>query len=167
MPPDHRLNDVPSFPEASERMSAFLRDQGVPDEIVWVAREELTSYRRQIWFRSTAAGRRTLAAEALFEAGRQRGLGVELRAVCQIEDATACCVWVPKNAAEAEQAMLPPTLKLWVPTPLIGARVVRSRLRWGILRWLNASPPVGDALVSSVPPLPETPARQTARTSEG
>ena len=151
MQPRHLTEDMPPFANASTRTSAFLRAQGAPELVVWVFREDVTSYRRQIWVRAGARDGPQSAAEALYETLRQRGLGVAIRAACQVDGATACYVWAPKDATEAEYAMQPATLKLWVPTPLVRARDVRSSLRWRWLRWLNASPPVGDALVGDVP----------------
>jgi len=155
MEPGISVHDVPPFAEASARMSAFLRGQGAPESIVWVFREEVTSFRRQVWVRAGARREaQSAAAEACFEKGRERGLGVAIRGVCQVEGATACYVWVPKDSTEAEYALQPPSLKLAVPTPLVKARIVRSALRWRWLRWLNASPPVGDALIGEVPNCP-------------
>ena len=154
MQPGNPTHDVPPFAEASARMSAFLRSQGAPESIVWLFWDDVTSYRRQFWVRARPCREARSAAEALFEIARERRLGVALRGVCEVDGATACYVWMPKTSTEAEYALQPPTLKLWVPTPLMKARVVRSSLRWKWLRWLNAGLPVGDALLGGVPSYP-------------
>jgi hypothetical protein len=152
MPPELKL---PLFTEASSSMAAFLRQGDLPQAIRWIFRDEVTTYRRKIWLRATANSGASKAAETLYEAGRRRGLGVQLRAFCRTTSYTACHIWIPDNEMAAQYAMQPRGLKLAVPTPLLPAKEIRSRLRWRLLELLNRWRPFGDSLTHDLPNRPD------------
>jgi len=142
---------LPSFTEAVSTFKAFLEREGASAQLLWVDREDVTSHRRQIWVRIGDAREAARRAEARYEAGREKGLGVSLRAVCKVGDSTACYVWVPKDKTDAEYAMQPRSLKCAVPVPLISASVVRSSVYWHLRRALNGWRQFGNSLVSELP----------------
>src|SRR5690348_9405728 len=98
---------LPSFTEAGATFAAFLEREGAPAQLLWIDREDVTSYRREIWVRVCDPSEAVRRAEARYEAGRKHGLGVSLRAVCKVGAATACYVWVPKDEMDASYAMQP------------------------------------------------------------
>jgi hypothetical protein len=148
---------LPSFTEAVATFAGFLEREGAPAQLLWIDREDLTSHRREIWVRVGDASEAARRAEARYEAGRQKGVGVALRAVCKVGASTACYVWVPKDKTAAEYAMQPWSLKCQVPAPLISASVVRSPIYWYIRRAINGSRQFGNALVSELPGRTATP----------
>jgi hypothetical protein len=46
-PGDKATSDLPPFAEAVAEFSAFLRHEGAPEQVRWVFREDVTSYRRR------------------------------------------------------------------------------------------------------------------------
>lgn len=142
---------LPSFAEAVATFTTFLDREGAPTQLLWVDREDVTSHRLQIWVRISGVSEAARRAEARYEAGRENGLGVSLRAVCKVGESAACYVWVPKNEIDASYAMQPRSLKCQVPVPLISASVVRSSIHWHLRRALNGSRPFGNSLVSELP----------------
>jgi hypothetical protein len=142
---------VPSFPEGLATFVAFLEEQGASTSLVWVEREDLTTLGRRFWARlgeHSAAARR---AEARYELGRQKGLGVTLHAVCRVGSSTACHVWIPRDNTDAEDHMLPPTLKCLVNSPLHTAAVVRSVVRWHWLCLINGRRHAGNLFLRELP----------------
>src|SRR5689334_17675851 len=121
---------LPSFAEAVATFATFLEREGAPGQLLWVDRDDVTSHRRRVWVRVRDASEAAHRAAARYEAGRERGLGVSLRAVCKAGASTACYVWVPKDETDASYAMQPRSLKCQVPLPLIAASVVRSSIYW-------------------------------------
>src|SRR4051794_12350361 len=88
---------LPPFAEALTTFTEFLQREGAPAQLLWVDRQDVTSYRRQIWVRVSGASDAGRHAEERYEAGRKSGFGISLRAVCKVGAATACYVWVPKD----------------------------------------------------------------------
>ncbi len=73
-----------------------------------------------------------------------------MRAICRIDDSTACYVWVPRNEIDAEYAMQPRSLRCQVPNPLVAAIRVESAVRWRLLQLLNNYRALGNVAVSEV-----------------
>src|SRR4051794_10672692 len=103
--------EMPSFAEAVATFVAFLTREGAPSDVVWVSREEVTSQRRKIWVRFGDADDAKRHAEAQYEAGRRRGLGVALCAFCKVGTSTLAYVWMPRDETDASYAMQPRSLK--------------------------------------------------------
>ena len=101
MQPEASSNStLPSFTDAVATFTTFLGREGASAQLLWVDREDVTSHRRQIWVRTGDASEAARRAEARYEAGREKGLGVSLRAVCKVGESTACYVWVPKDGGK-------------------------------------------------------------------
>jgi hypothetical protein len=137
-------SEVPAFAEAAARMSAFLRDRGLPGRVVWLSSGNVAAWGRRIWVRMDHADDSSSAAAEVFEAGRRRGLGVTILADCRTEEVTVCRVWAPKDETAAEYAMQGRGLKLSIRTPLLRARAVRSSLFWWLVRRWNSGTVPGD-----------------------
>jgi hypothetical protein len=142
---------LPPFAEAVATLCAFLVGQGAPAQVIWVSRGEVTSHRRRIWVRLGDPDEALRRAEAMYEDGRRRGLGVSMRAVCRVGSSTACYVWAPKDELSASYAMQPRSLKCLVPAPLLPAIEVTSAVGWHLLRLVNRRRRFGDAYVNQVP----------------
>ncbi len=145
--------DLPPFAEAVAALSSFLRREGAPDDVIWIFREGVTSHRRKYWVRLSDASEATRHAKALYDAGRRKGLGVALVALCQVGSSTACYVWVPEDEVDASYAMQTRSLRCKVPVPLVTARRVTSALQWRLLRWVNRHRRYGDKFKSRVLPV--------------
>jgi hypothetical protein len=128
--------EVPDFAPAVERYREFLAADGVPTEILWVEREDVTSYKRQIWVRLPLPAENPARAEDRYIRGRSRGLGLRLETLCALDGVACCYVWAPRDRVEAEQAMST-ALRFSVPRPVIHARPVRSRIAWAVLTLRN------------------------------
>jgi hypothetical protein len=142
---------LPSFTEAVATFATFLEREGAPAQLLWVDREDVTSFKRQVWIRVGHAVEAVARAAARYEAGRERGLGVALRAVCKVGACTACYVWVPNDKTDAAYAVQPRSLKCSVPVPFISAFVVRSTTYWQLRRAFNGWRQFGNTLVSELP----------------
>jgi hypothetical protein len=110
---------IPAFDVAERNLVAFLEQQGYPPIVAWVFREDVQSAESTIRVRWPIPSANEVIARGLYESGRTRGLGVELRGVCRIDGVTCCYVWIPKDETEAEYALLPEgELKISAPTKL-------------------------------------------------
>jgi len=141
----------PSFAEAVATFQAFLLREGAPPDVQWVSRENVTSHHRRIWVRLGKAGDAARLAEMRYEAGRQKRLGVSLRAVCSVDSSTAAYVWVPGDEQDASYAMQARSLKCQVPVPLVRATRVTSAVVWHFRRLVNSCRRSGNAFANEPP----------------
>ncbi len=132
-------------------LTNFLGELGAPESIIWVTREQLASNRRRVWLHPGDPIKSSCIAESIYRVGQSRGLGASLRAVCSVGDSTACYVWVPRDETDASYAMQPPSLKCWVPKPLVAAVRIDSALHWRLLRLINGFRRYSNTYVCEVP----------------
>jgi hypothetical protein len=143
--------EMPCFEEAKFSLQGFLRRCEESSRVIWLFREDVTSYRRLVWVRRWDKERAEALAKEVYDTGRARGLGVRFQGLVRLEAGTGCIVWCPKDDVAASQAMMPRGLKLSVSTPLLTGIEVRSRATWAYLTWRNARREFGNAAVSEVP----------------
>lgn len=124
---------TPPFIHALAAFTPFLSKHGFSSDLVWVFREDVTSCGRDCWVHLPLW---RVLAEQYYEQGRRHGLGVTVAALCQLEGASACYVWFPKDEVDASYAMQGP-LKLTLPTDQIQSKLVRSYAGWLARRSLN------------------------------
>jgi hypothetical protein len=127
----------PSFEQAIERFKGFMAAQGFPQDLRWVFAGDVTSKERKIWVRLPLKEDNPDCARRHYDLGLQRGLGIRLAVLCVIDNISYCYVWLPKDALDAEYALLAGGLKLSVPTNLPVACKARSGLVWRLRTWLN------------------------------
>jgi hypothetical protein len=126
-----------NFDEAVARFQRFLKDQNLPEKIIWLEpKDVLLSDSKVVYVNLQTVRRNEQRARHAFEAGLHRGLGVLIKGVFKMEDAICSHVWIPSDATETEYALIAPGTKLSVPNDGDGLRgePVRSRLRWLYLR---------------------------------
>lgn len=132
-----QLDQIPPFEEAVSRFSDFLASKDLPNEIVWVFREDFYSPSLKRHFvRYPLPPENTGLADSYFESGRTRGLGVQLRGLFEIEGATGATVWLPNDALDLKEKIS--GLNLSVATPLLRSTPVWSALAWRIHRLRSA-----------------------------
>lgn len=133
--------DVPdSIEEASLRFREFLRRQGWPDQVQWLATgTALYSKKGYYWIKARKVEESMALARETYQQGVTRGLGIGLEALCNSGAVTYAYVFVPADRDEAERLLMLP-LKLSVPLNPHPARVVKSSFLWWILHRLRKLP---------------------------
>lgn len=107
-----RHNSCPDFAAASEQFTDLLSSQGWPTKVRWFrSRDESQAP-------NASAEYEPSEVEAVYEAARDRGLGVALAAVFVAKGATCAILEVPKDEREGELLMFAENggLKLSVAT---------------------------------------------------
>ena len=127
---------TPPFDEVLPTFKRFIHEQGFGTDVLWIFREDVTTYKRACWVRVPALDTNSDLARRYFEQGRRHGLGVTLEVCCRVGASSACFVWFPEDELAAEYAMQG-SLKLRALCDPMVAIPVRSRLGWLDRRWLN------------------------------
>ena len=131
-------SEVPPFSEAVKQLQQFLVGQQLSPELWWVFREDVTANKQRILIKEPLPTENQRIAEALYERGCQRGLGIRLEILCLFESRPCCYVWLPKDELEAENSlMLMSRFIISIPTALPLARGVKNGLLWRICRWID------------------------------
>jgi hypothetical protein len=133
---EYRTAKAQNFAEASTQFQAFLSQESVSSDLVWIFREDVVSRQYHILVKEPLPQRNVEIAETLFHRGWERGLGVSFEVLCLLGTRHCCYVWLPNDAREAELHMLA-GLKMSVLTDLPTATSVHSRLKWRWLRLLD------------------------------
>ncbi len=127
------LSEIPSFAEAAEKLSRFLRSEGRPRELSWIFREDFYApgINRYVVVEPRPEENRALA-EVYYE--RARGTGsVLLRGIFGIGELTGVTVWTPTEVSDKA----PAGLKLTVTDAFVEAQRVSQGLSW----WLHRLTP--------------------------
>ena len=123
------MNDIPEFEDAVASFRLFLAEQGHPDKILWVFREDI--WKRSpsdVVLRFPSQIRNLALARNVFAEGRKKGL-IDIHAIASVDDKVATTVWFPKFTHEEIQGWNS-GMKLSIAHPLPSAKSV------GGLRWL-------------------------------
>src|SRR4051812_29793615 len=118
------MKDYLSFEQAVERLRFFLKSDGLPDVIVWVHPNSVVLVRDIFFISSAPSDGAWEWARSQYQLGCDRGIGVELGALCQIKGAVCCFVYLPQDEDEAVRHLMPDGLKLIHPVPVPDAQVV-------------------------------------------
>ena len=128
------MNDIPDFAEALGQFRRFLSDNGHPDEVFWVFREDLWQLSpTRMLIKYPPPSENASLAQKVFAEGRARGL-VEIMAIAATANKVAATVWFPKYADEKVQGW-DGGMKLVIIQPLPGTRAV-SALWWNVIQIL-------------------------------
>lgn len=129
------MSEIPEFQLAISNFRLFLAEQGHPDKIFWMFRDDL-------WFRQPdhvlvrypPPAENKLLAEKVYDKGRECGL-VGITAIATASCHIAATVWFPKSPEEEVQGWSQ-GLKLSINQPLPSAKVVGG-LMWCVVRHLS------------------------------
>jgi hypothetical protein len=123
-----------SLNEAGQRFSRFLRENGYPEQVLWVEHGDIVWHRRQLWVRMRPIQTAQERACQRFADGIRNGLGVSLYAFSELAGTAIAAVILPKDKDAAQRNLMPRDgLKLSVATKKLSARRVKNRLTWLIL----------------------------------
>ena len=116
-----------SFQQATESLRGFLILEKRPSIIHWIFRDDLLQYKRNVVLRWPLPKDNEQMAEQLYNAGRERGLGLTLEAYCFDRNTAYCYVLVPEDKYDSEALMMT-ELKLSFVTD--HGRVWKIRTKW-------------------------------------
>lgn len=152
---DARMMITESFDDACAHFQAFLREQGVPSQLLWICREDLTGRRRRLVVHPAPPAINREIYRGLFEAGRKRGFGISLEVACFVGDDAGCYLFVPSDEVEADQSMLSSGLRFSYATDypdicafraVTAGSTISFQIRQMWCRWRGESP-----LISNLP----------------
>ncbi|HTW58337.1 MAG TPA: hypothetical protein VMD99_09410 [Terriglobales bacterium] len=127
-----------SLNEACQRFSRFLRENGYPEQVLWVEDTDVVWHRRKLWVRAlpeqTAQGR----ACRKYEEGVRNGRGVKLYAFSELGKTAIAAVILPKDEDARQRAQMPRGgLMLSAAIKKLSAHRVTNRVTWLILSGLH------------------------------
>jgi hypothetical protein len=124
-----------NFEAVVAEFEKFLQTNLYPGRIMWVQSEDvLLTGKRLVYVRIPAPKARAAAAQKIYESGMERGLGVLLGTICELDGMTCCHVWAPSNEQEAEESLMPAGVKMSVRSDKITGIPVKNHLWWFCLR---------------------------------
>jgi hypothetical protein len=128
-----------TFEAAVERFRNFIIANNCPPEIIWIRSvDTVFPPERVVYVKFTVASTNVDLARETYEKGMVQKRGVLFSTLCELESATCCFVWFPKDADEAERNLMPAdgSLKMSVRTdaPRVQGKAVRNPLRWKLLQ---------------------------------
>jgi len=131
------METLPDFDTAMHRFKVFLLEHNLSDNLSWIWREDVMFWRRQLYVKVPLRPEDQTSVKKIYEAGRDRGIGVCLAAFCSAERILCCHVWFAHDAEDGLRHMCS-GLKLSIPTPLRMAKPVRNRFLWSAMNRLGA-----------------------------
>jgi len=127
------------FYSAGADFVAFAVAQGYPPVLLWTTLHEVLVWRRRFYVRWGDSPAHERKAKEAFEAGIEKGLGVELEAKCKTDHVTICRVLVPADEIDAQYRMIPKAgVKMSVPVHSPSAVLVRSTVVWWLLKLVGS-----------------------------
>jgi hypothetical protein len=124
----------PHLRESSERFSAFLRQNGYSEDVVWVDEEDVVWDGRVLSIRAHQDDFMWDRACHRYAEAIRGGFGVALSAFSQADGTTIAAIVWPLNDEQAQCHLFPAGgIKLSVATTKLRARFVRNRFSWGFL----------------------------------
>ncbi|HEY6307005.1 MAG TPA: hypothetical protein VI488_11175 [Candidatus Angelobacter sp.] len=127
------MNVSSGFSESVAQFKEFLAANGYPPSVVWVCPQDvLLIGTRQILVRISFPLRNERHAQAEFERGMKKQMGVLFSTLSHMDAATCRYTWVPADEEEAHRHLMPRAVKFSANTGdsrFLG-KDVRNRLRW-------------------------------------
>lgn len=138
------MMDLPSYEVMLDRLRRFLAEQGLSQEFCWIWRDSIRVPRRQtatsaIYVHTSGLTHLDTLAEARYEQGLRRGLGISVEVPFVVGDTPCCYIWLPADSIDADYRMSN-GLKISVAAPIRHARSVSSRIAWKLLSCVTRSP---------------------------
>jgi hypothetical protein len=126
-----------TFEEAISRFKDFLRQNGYSTSLVWVEPTDLVlPGRRVIYVKVPVPSTNFDRACHRFTSGMSDGSGVALGTICELQSATCCYAWVPKDRTEQQEHLMGTGLKLSAKTDYsrIPGIPVTNSIYWQLLK---------------------------------
>ncbi len=129
----------------------YLERARVANRVEWIFPEDVQLVDGRFYVRVPIPDRSLARAQADYQKGIERGLGVELCVICWIGECACSHVYIPENEREAELHLTPSGLKMSYPTGGTPAGEpsrrdercqgipVRNRVKWMLLRRKGSS----------------------------
>jgi len=123
---DH-TNSWASFSDVMVNFRRFLTEQDRPGNVLWIFREDITWHDGTFFLKFPLPETNESLVAKLYEHGCEKGLGLMLDVFCMVAGELCCYIWIPKDARDAELAMVA-GLKFSVPSsPRIATAVFDER----------------------------------------
>lgn len=124
-----------SFEECAARLRQFAMDQGLPSGQMWIDWGDLILNGGRFYVYRSNRQDRSLSAAARYRSAAEKDVGIELEAICTVDHATCCFVYVPFDRDEAMRLMIPDRgVKLSVAQTPPKAKLVTNPVAWWLLK---------------------------------
>jgi hypothetical protein len=130
------IQEMPSFDDALKQFHAFIVQQGLPPDLLWVFREDVSFDGQRILIKEPLPSDNVRLVESFYERGCRRGVGVLLTVLCLLDSHSCCYIWLPEDEIEAIES-LTAGLKLSVPTSPASAESIKGWFGWQLYNWLG------------------------------
>lgn len=124
-----------SFHQATEALRGFLLKEKKPAKLCWIFREDVFQHKRRVFLRWPLPEENQSLAEEVYEAGRNKGLGLAPDVFRFDRRRAFCYVLVPEEEYDAG-AMMMKALKLSYPTDRKAVIKVMSEWLWPLVKRL-------------------------------
>jgi hypothetical protein len=122
---------TPPFGEAVRRLRAFFASQSLSTEFRWVFRKDVICHKQNLLIKEPIPEGNERLAQALYEHGRRRGLGLRIETLCLLNSHPCCYIWLPKTEEDAQYALhLFSRFLISAPIDLCHARSVVNPIKW-------------------------------------
>ena len=130
--------EAPPFEEAVKESQWFIANQRLSTDLLWVFREDLSSFKRRILIKEPLPKDNREMAAALYKWGCQEKNGIRLEILCLLGAKLCCYVWVPRDMDEAERHLhLLSEFLMSIPERRLNAHGIRKPLVWGWYKWFD------------------------------
>lgn len=123
------VHTLPGFDQALTSWQNFLREEGYVGNVFWIFRDDITLHDGRFFLRLPLPEINQSLVTQIYEQGCEKGLGVTLSFFCSIADDCYCYIWTPKDAREAELALLA-GLKFSIPSQPPTAQAIFDEREW-------------------------------------
>jgi hypothetical protein len=124
-----------NFHEAKQVFQNFLSELGLSSDLLWVFGEDVVSLENRFLIKVPLRAGNESFAEACYNIGFERGLGLCLHAFCLLDGRPCCYVQLPEDDLNAQYSLMGNlSLKCCVRSELINAEPIDSFLVWQTYR---------------------------------
>jgi len=124
-----------SFEECAGRLRRFATERGLPSAQMWLDWGDVIVIGGRLYVYRSNRQDRSLSAAARYRSAAEKDLGIALEAICTVDHATCCFVYLPANEDEAVRLMIPDNgVKLSVAQNAPKAKLVTNPIAWWLLK---------------------------------
>jgi len=134
------LRNATDFGATVARFQDFLEQNKYPRKIVWLMPEDvLLSGERFVYVRVPVPAANEMKARSIYDEGLERGRGVLMSTICEMQSSTCCSLWYPRRQEDVPQGVWPHDGSVKLSAKIEAARVpgrpVKSSLTWAFLKY--------------------------------